>query len=68
MMTEISLATVKGFKSKHDDQVDNISMLSEFNAWRPSEVSVERDENGKTFSKYWDDEPEVEEGGSSYFV
>jgi phage terminase large subunit-like protein len=68
MMTEISLATVKGFKSKHDDQVDNISMLSEFNAWRPSEVSIEQDENGKTFSKYWDDEPEVEEGGSSYFV
>ena len=68
MMSEISLATVKGFKSKHDDQVDNISMLSEFNAWKPSEVSTEMDEDGRHFSKYWDDEETVEEGGSSYFV
>ena len=68
MLNEISLATVKGFKSKHDDQVDNISMLAEFNAWKPSEVSTELDETGSKFSRYWDDEPEEDDRESSYFV
>ena len=67
MLNEITLATVKGFKSKNDDQVDNISMLPEFNAWKPSEVSTEVDETGNKFSKYWDDDPEPEYE-SSYFV
>ena len=34
---ELSLATPGGFKSKHDDCIDTVSMLSSMNAWRPSE-------------------------------
>jgi len=33
---ELSLATVRGFKSKHDDCIDTISMLALLNAWEPS--------------------------------
>jgi phage terminase large subunit-like protein len=64
MLNELQLATVKGFKSKHDDQIDNISMLGEFNAWKPSEVSTSEHSDG---SMLWDDEPE-DVGESSYFV
>ena len=45
MMVELQLATIKGFKSKHDDQLDTISMLAELNTWKPSEVSVEYNED-----------------------
>ena len=66
MMNELQLATVKGFKSKHDDQIDNISMLGEFNAWKPSEVST--DAHNKDGTMMWDDEEPEEAGESSYFV
>lgn len=36
-ITELSLAAVGGFKSKHDDFIDTISMLSSLKPWRPSE-------------------------------
>jgi len=66
MLNELQLATLKGFKSKHDDQIDNISMLGEFNAWKPSEVST--DEHHKDGSMLWDDAEPEEVGDSSYFV
>lgn len=36
---ELSLASQAGFKSKHDDFIDTISMLSLMQAWKPSEES-----------------------------
>ena len=36
-MNELSLVSVSGFKSKHDDFADTISMLASMHAWRPSE-------------------------------
>ena len=36
-INELSLVSVGGFKSKHDDFIDTISMLPAMNAWRPSE-------------------------------
>ena len=36
-MTELSLVSVSGFKSKHDDFCDTVSMLSSLTPWRPSE-------------------------------
>lgn len=36
-VNELSLATPGGFKSKNDDFIDNISMLSSLQAWKPSE-------------------------------
>ena len=36
-MTELGLVTPGGFKSKHDDFCDTISMLSSLKPWKPSE-------------------------------
>lgn len=38
-INELSLASVSGFRSKHDDFIDTISMLSSIRAWKPSEES-----------------------------
>lgn len=36
-INELSLASVGGFKSKHDDCIDTASQLSKLQAWKPSE-------------------------------
>lgn len=36
-LSELTLVTPGGFKSKHDDFIDTISMLSSMNPWKPSE-------------------------------
>lgn len=36
-ISELSLASVSGFRSKHDDFIDTVSMLSSMKAWKPSE-------------------------------
>lgn len=38
-INELGLATPGGFKSKNDDCIDTISMLSSLNPWKPSEES-----------------------------
>ena len=70
MIYELSLATLKGFKSKHDDQIDSISMLVELNAWRPSEVATaaEREEESDMSHMWGDDDINKKRGDSSYFV
>jgi phage terminase large subunit-like protein len=39
MMSEMSLVSPSGFKSKKDDFADTISMLGAIQAWKPSEVT-----------------------------
>jgi len=36
-MEELGLASLAGFKSKHDDCIDSISMLGSLTTWKPSE-------------------------------
>lgn len=38
MITELQQASVGGFKSKHDDAIDTISMLASMSIWLPSET------------------------------
>ena len=45
-MNELSLVSVSGFKSKHDDFADTISMLSSLNPWKPSEEAPMRENDG----------------------
>lgn len=46
-LSELTLVTPGGFKSKHDDFIDTISMLSSMNPWKPSEEApVAINENG----------------------
>jgi predicted phage terminase large subunit-like protein len=69
MMVELQLATIKGFKSKHDDQIDTISMLAELNTWKPSEVSVEYDEDIQAIpgTSLWGSD-DIKVNDNSYFV
>jgi predicted phage terminase large subunit-like protein len=46
VVNELSLASVSGFKSKHDDFIDTISMLSSLNPWKPSEEAPLREAEG----------------------
>jgi len=44
---ELTLASPGGFKSKHDDFIDTISMLSSLTTWRPTDVgTMSEKENG----------------------
>lgn len=53
MMNELSLASVSGFRSKHDDAIDTVSMLSSLVPWAPSEeapmIPSEPDRDGNTW-------------------
>lgn len=45
MLNEITLASASGFRSKHDDCLDTVSMLSVMRPWAPSgEINIELDE------------------------
>jgi len=52
-INELSLASPGGFKSKHDDCIDNISMLSAMTPWKPTEVSPDPSGND---ADIWGDE------------
>ena len=72
LLNEICLATYKGFKSKHDDVIDTISMLPELNAWKPSETGeMEQESNSSNDRSGLWEEHEIGESNtqhSSYFV
>jgi predicted phage terminase large subunit-like protein len=59
-MNEITLAARGGFKSKHDDFLDTISMLSVMKAWKPSQEAV-MSKSGSP-SDIW----ELDDDGDSY--
>lgn len=40
LMDELRNASAGGFKSKHDDAIDCVSMVARMQAWKPSEESV----------------------------
>lgn len=64
-MNELSLASAGGFRSKHDDFIDTISMLASLKAWRPSETGdlTQKEEN------IWEiEEEEVYDALASYIV
>lgn len=65
-MDELRLASVKGFKSKHDDFIDTISMLPLMNAWKPSrDVSMRKNKD----TDLWElDEEDSSSSLSSYIV
>lgn len=67
LQDELSLVTPRGFKSKHDDFIDTISMLSSLYTWRPSEsITGEYKED----SNVWEPDEEDTDNNrmSSYIV
>jgi predicted phage terminase large subunit-like protein len=67
-INELSLASVSGFRSKHDDFIDTISMLSSIRAWKPSEEAamVQKDSSSSPWEV--DIEEETNDRMSSYIV
>jgi predicted phage terminase large subunit-like protein len=57
-INELSLISVNGFKSKHDDFIDTISMLQSLKAWKPSQVTAPKKEE----DRYWLDYEESRDG------
>lgn len=66
-ITELSLASVSGFKSKHDDFIDTISMLSSLNPWKPSEEALLVKEDGGSLWEL-DVEESIYDRRASYIV
>lgn len=66
-ITELSLASVSGFKSKHDDFIDTISMLSSLNPWKPSEEALLVKEDGGSMWEL-DVEESIYDRRTSYIV
>lgn len=69
MVEELRYATEQGFKSKHDDAADTVSMLLDMNPFKPSLVSTpERkfSEDGQ-FAWFLEDEHQEVERGSTVF-
>ena len=65
-MDELSLATPGGFKSKHDDFIDTISMLSSLRPWKPTEETSLHESKGGMWEM--DDEDNSEDRMASYIV
>ena len=66
MHDELSLVSIGGFKSKHDDFCDTISMLSSMDAWKPSHTAdLSKSEGGGIWEL---EEEEVTSQMDSYIV
>jgi hypothetical protein len=65
-MDELRLASAGGFKSKHDDFIDTISMLGSLTVWKPSsEVPIKQNQD----NHIWElDIPDETNYISSYIV
>lgn len=67
MVEEVSLISLKGSKSKHDDFLDTISMIANLTPWKPSkeDIAFKQDDSG-----IWAMDEEEEDYGklSSYVV
>ena len=66
-INELSLVTLKGFKSKHDDVSDTISMLGSLKPWKPNEDAPAM--HRESSLDIWEDDYEEEDDHlSSYIV
>ena len=68
MTSELSLAAAGGFKSKHDDAIDTVSMLSSLRPWKPSEEAPMKESGSQSGMWDMDIEDEVPGRMGSYIV
>lgn len=66
MYDELGLAAKGGFKSKHDDFIDSISMLGCLITWRPSDDGGIMSKKDK--DDLWETEEDDDEGGMSSYI
>lgn len=63
LMDELTNVSKKAFKSKHDDVADTISMLSEMDAYKPSEEAAlyrEDDDTGIWYQQAYEEDEEAD--------
>ena len=65
-MEELGLAAKGGFKSKHDDFIDTISMLGTLSVFRPGEEDVPREKGDDDI--WWEEEEDDSSTMDSYIV
>ena len=65
-MSELSLASANGFRSKQDDFIDNISMLGSLTPWKPTE-DLEMSQSANKMWDFGDDDSPVDQL-ASYIV
>lgn len=66
-MEELRLASPSGFKSKHDDFIDTISMLSSLKPWKPSQEVVFKQDS--VDNHLWEiDTGEIKEGNLHSYI
>jgi predicted phage terminase large subunit-like protein len=66
-MEELTLTSRKGFKAKHDDFIDTISMLGAMDPWKPSQVTPKPQEGDKYWGG-WGDDDNDDHGLDGYIV
>ena len=62
-LNELRNASAAGFKSKHDDFIDTISMLAQLKPWKPSQET-----EYKLVDNHWEELPDEEEVVTSSVV
>ena len=69
-LNELGLASVSGFRSKHDDFIDTVSMLGSLIPWKPSEEAPMVESKESSGGGLWDldIEPETMDRRASYIV
>ena len=65
-IAELERATVSGFKSRHDDFLDTVSMLAEMEPWKPQHYSPIR--SGGLDDPFMDDVEDESLAIGSYIV
>lgn len=67
LVNELNLATAKGFKSKHDDAIDTVTMLTVMGMWKPSmDASISQGDDGIWASD--DDMMDADDGAIDSYV
>ena len=67
-INELSLVSVSGFRSKHDDFLDTISMLASLTPWKPSEEAPMKESDGSSGMWDLDVDDDVTDRRASYIV
>ena len=67
-MDELKLASVSGFRSKHDDFIDTVSMLGSLVPWKPSEEAPMKESDSSSGMWDLDVESDVIDRRASYIV
>jgi len=67
ILDELKNSSITGFKSKHDDFIDTVSMLNAIQAWKPSAESLYKKNIESSSNEYFDDYEEDSYTSSTIF-